>query len=305
MSRHQQKNGKVLVTVGAVVAVLALVAFLIWQAIPDNRKNPSAKPLKLGKQKTDEIKNQFDRQNATPEYGQLKEEIASADLSILFIGNSHTSNPKIAEITEWMLRKKNPDMKLCLVSQTYGGTALTIHAKTKKTLDLIAAGPWDYIVLQGPRHPSTTKGAREIASLESISDETQILLYSVWGTQNSPSAADPIYEQMKKVGASIDAGIVPVGKAWLQCHRTDREVPLYASDGNHSTIVGGYLTCCVFFSYLTKQSCKDMGELEFSEEQLKLLTPDVRSQLEKIAWNTHQKFSVFPKDDSSKTVTED
>ena len=224
----------------------------------------------------------------------LSDKINNADLSVLFIGNSHTANPGIAQIIETMLRSKHPNMKLCLVSQTYGSTPLTVHAKDKLTLETIAAGPWDYIVLQGSRHSSTEKGAREISRLESISPETKILLYSVWGTKQKPADAESIYQSLCKTGESINAGVVPVGLAWLDCSSRHPEMPLYASDGNHSTIVGGYLTSCVFYSYLMQKPCMRMGELKnISKKQQEMLNPGVRVALERFAFQAWQRHAVY------------
>ncbi len=241
----------------------------------------------------EEIKKQVERSLNRPIDPELGDRIKAADLSVLFIGNSHTYYPDIAKITEQLVQSQNPNMKLCFVSRAQGGMTLTGHLKTTKTLDLIAAGPWDYIVLQGPRHRSTTEGAKRIANLDSISKETRILLYSVWGTKRRIENAKPIYQDLVNTAKSIDAGVVPVGLAWQACYESQSDYPLYAADGNHSTFVGGYLTSCVFYSYLTKKPCTELNNVALEKAPTEL-TEDIRDSLEKFAWAAYEKHAVDP-----------
>ena len=86
------------------------------------------------------------------QYGlELGEKIKQADMSIIFIGNSHTAYNRIAKQVERLLKGEWPDKKIFCQERAVLGKVLGYHADDEQTNVEVTAGPWDFVVLQGHR----------------------------------------------------------------------------------------------------------------------------------------------------------
>ncbi|MCP5537057.1 MAG: hypothetical protein H7A51_12630 [Akkermansiaceae bacterium] len=210
---------------------------------------------------------------------------AAETLRVLFVGNSYSFQiPKAFENLA-----KAEGKKIHVEQVTKGGWTLAKHASAQATLDKIARGKWDVVVLQEQsqlpafqepqRSQQMDAPARQLADAVRTADAIPVF-FLTWGRkdgdrQNAAVFPDDTYEAMQKRLASgyrktaAHAGgayVVPVGEAWSMLHQMKKDDGLYAADGSHPAKRGNYLGACVFYSSLydakVTQSARDIPDAE-------------------------------------------
>lgn len=188
-------------------------------------------------------------------------------LHVLFIGNSYSF--KLPKQFEKLAISEGQKLKVAQV--TKGGWTLAKHAASKETLEQIAHGKWDIVVLQ---EQSQIPSLPESQRVKMMQPATKILasavrkanaipvLFMTWGRKNGdqqnaqyfPDDTYPAMQNRLSHGyheAAKQAGniyVVPVGEAWSVVRVPGKDAGLYAKDGSHPTARGDYLGACVFYS---------------------------------------------------------
>ena len=189
----------------------------------------------------------------------ISRQVAGADLSVLFIGNSH-SGPMPREIG-LLYGQLKPDQVLFTRRPPASGF-LADHAKMQDTLDLIEAGPWDFIVLQGQKYSQSGKhhypydGALKLSELAKKTG-ARIIMFPEWsryGVADEYLRIDKIHHE---IASQTGAIVAPVGKAWTLAAEAFPDVRFHAADGNHASADGNYLTGCLFYAMVTGESPVD------------------------------------------------
>lgn len=192
---------------------------------------------------------------------------------ILFIGNSYSFQiPK-----EFKKLAESEGKKLTVEQVTVGGCTLQRHAANAKTMEKIAKGRWDVVVLQeqslvpaileGQRHQMMDPAAKKLVEAVRRAGAVPVF-FLTWGRRdgdkmNAQVFPDDTFEAMhgrlvegyRK--ASVFAGgekggvyTVPVGEVWKVVRQLGKDEDLYTQDGSHPGRRGVYLASCVFFSAL-------------------------------------------------------
>jgi hypothetical protein len=186
------------------------------------------------------------------------------ELRVLFIGNSYSF--KIPKQFEKLARAERH--KLTVEQETKSSWTLAKHAASRQTLDRIAQGKWDIVVLQEQsRIPSFSESQRQrgmypaAKSLAAAIREAGAIpvFFLTWGrkdgdkqnTKNDTYAAmqerlTQGYEMAAKHAG--DACVVPVGNVWSMIRSEGQNNELYAKDGSHPSAAGNYLGACVFYT---------------------------------------------------------
>lgn len=201
-------------------------------------------------------------------------------LRVLFVGNSYSF--QIPKVFATLAKEEGKSVEVR--QATNGGWTLAKHAATHATLDYIATGKWDIVVLQeqslvpsfpeGQRGPLMDAPAKALAS--AVRDAGAIpVFFLTWGRRdgdkiNAKTFPNDTYEAMQKrlgIGyrkAAKQAGgayLVPVGEIWKMTRTLGKDEGLYTKDGSHPGKRGNYLAACVFFSafYNAQVSQKSEG----------------------------------------------
>jgi len=194
---------------------------------------------------------------------------------ILFIGNSYSFQvPKVFETIA-----KAEGKKIHVEQITKGGWTLKKHASNKETLDSIATGKWDIIVLQEqsqiPAFPEDQRAqlmnpaAIKLATAAKKSGAIPIF-YQTWGRkdgdkQNAAQFPKDTYQAMQKrlitgyAKASEATGgtyIVPAGEIWQKAIEKKLGESLYKKDGSHPAKAGNYLVAATFYTALYAKEIK-------------------------------------------------
>lgn len=197
-------------------------------------------------------------------------------LSMLFIGNSHTYYNDLPHLFSNLAASGGKVVTTDMSAP--GGYTLEQHTILQATLDKIARGGWDYVVLQEQsqyptidfyRYSSMYPAARHLDSLITAV-RAQTVLYMTWGwryggmqTINGHSSPDFVdYFQMqdsvsaayRMIAGELQAVLSPAGDAWAYAHRQDTTIIFWQPDNYHPTLAGSYLAACVFYFTLFNES---------------------------------------------------
>lgn len=194
---------------------------------------------------------------------------------VLFIGNSYTGQIRKA-VTE-MIQSSPEAGTTELEFITPGGKTLEFHLSNEATVQKIADGNWDFVVLQDQSQTPAVfpKRFREAAiDLDKLIDEAgaKTVFYETWGRRDGDKQNRdkfPDYESMQKdlsdsyrsAARRCKALLAPVGGVWAQVRKADEALgkALYKNDGSHPSEKGAYLAACVFYKTIFEKSPKDNG----------------------------------------------
>jgi hypothetical protein len=193
---------------------------------------------------------------------------------ILFLGNSYVYyNDLPSMLTKLALSGGH---NLFVDSVTRGGATLDEflceeNELCKTLADKFGDGKWDYVVLQEQSQiPAILEKREEIMypsvrllnkKIEAYGGKT--VLFMSWGrhfgdTKNGFESFESTQEALKvgytTISEEIEALLAPVGIAWAKAKKIDNDIALWDKDCSHPSLMGTYLTACVFYAVLLKQS---------------------------------------------------
>lgn len=189
----------------------------------------------------------------------------------LFLGNSYTSVNNLPQLVADVAASTGDT--LIFDSNTPGGYTLQNHATNSSSLAKIAAGNWEYVVLQEqsqlPAFPDSQVEVEvfpyahlldSIIHAENTCAET--VFYMTWGRKNGDasncsfwppvctySGMDSLLNLRYRMMADTTNGIVsPVGSVWNYVRQNYPLIELYQSDDSHPSVAGSYAAACTFYS---------------------------------------------------------
>ena len=210
-----------------------------------------------------------------------------AMIRVLFIGNSLTF---YNDLPGMFARLAQSGGHVAQVDESSaGGGTWAGHTKSAITLSKIKQRKWDLVVLQEQSdYPAVAAQRREIVypAARLLSGRVREsgatpVLFMTWGRREGlPEAGLKTYAEMQ---AQVEAGymeiaddlkvmVVPVGIAWQNAIAQKPQLELWQSDGIHPTREGTYLSACVFYAAIFRQSPAGLTyRAELPEETASLL----------------------------------
>lgn len=194
---------------------------------------------------------------------------------ILFIGNSYTAVNDLPTVVRELAKAGGRSLQTDQV--TPGGFTLgappSAHLTNPDTLAKLAAGPWQFVVLQEqsylPMIPSMLQqtslpAAKQLAALARQSSPcVQLLVYQTWARQKpeklcaGPACTPdyPTWQAMQddltaayaKLAAAAQGQVVPAGETWRWLREKQPDLSLFAADGSHPSPLGTYAVACAFW----------------------------------------------------------
>lgn len=196
------------------------------------------------------------------------EKVRAADISILFIGNSHTSFHNLPDVVSAMIRHQKPGKTV--VVRTLGVGFLEEVTRNPQYKQELEAAPWKYVVLQAQK--ISVSGKHEYSRQEGIdfaksakARGARVFFYSEWGLKNvagDGARNERIYQAMTDESG---ADVLRVGRAWDLALADRPELPLHDFDGNHQTALGAFLTACVIAGRITGESPATLANFPYPE----------------------------------------
>ncbi len=222
-----------------------------------------------------------------------KDDIANADISILFIGNSHSA--PLPKMLANIFKAHDPKLTTCIhAAPGYG--FLDDHAESESTIELLQRGPWDVVILQGQKYSTSGKytysydGSFELSRVAK-ENGSRIIMYPEWSRREEPDEYLRIDKIHQEIADKTGAEVAPIGITWVRAAETGNKLELYAEDGNHATEFGSYLNNCVFFSMLTGKPVPRWS-LQPDDSPLPSAKPEQLDLLADAAWDSVSKMNL-------------
>lgn len=196
---------------------------------------------------------------------------------VLFLGNSYTQVNNLPQMLQEMAKSTNDS--LLVDNYTPGGYRLQNHASDLSAITKIAAGNWDFVVLQEQSQlPSFTDidvatdvfpFARKLDSLiKTYNPCAQTIFYMTWGRKNGDAQNCPFWPPVctyagmdsllhlryRMMADSNNAFVSPVGAVWREIRDKYPEIELYQTDESHPALEGTYAAACSFYSVIFRKS---------------------------------------------------
>ncbi|MGC6464897.1 MAG: family 16 glycoside hydrolase [Akkermansiaceae bacterium] len=220
---------------------------------------------------------------------------------ILFVGNSYTGG--IRGMVSQLIQS-SPYSESTVTFVNPGGKNLAFHLASKKTVELIQNGNFDFVILQDQSQTPAALPQRfhdAAKGLDRIIDQSgaQTVFYQTWGRRDGDkqnARLFPTFEKMQEAltknyrlaAGNCLATLAPVGEAWARLRETHPDLgrELYRKDGSHPSEKGAYLAACVFYGVL------------FDEDPRSLATPkNIPADEAKIIRRTaFQQLTMAPQD---------
>lgn len=198
---------------------------------------------------------------------------AADSLRVLFIGNSYTDVNSLPGAISQLAAASGDYLYYQMVAP--GGYTFEQHSSYPPTLNLIAQGGWDYVVLQEQsQRPSFPEGqvesdtypyARKLDSLVHAYDScAKTVFYMTWGRKNGDAGNCPVWppvctytgmDSLLQLRYTImaddnDAWLSPVAKVWRRLRANNPGIELYQADESHPSMAGTYAAALSFYSLL-------------------------------------------------------
>ena len=202
--------------------------------------------------------------------------IAQDTLNVLFLGNSYTASNNLPQLFADLSASGNHPVYAN--GNTPGGFWLEYHSEEERSIHLIEAGVWDYVILQEQsqvpsidywRYGSMYPSAETLDSMITVNG-AQTCFFMTWGRKyggqqsiggySSPVFADFYHMQdslasaYTEIAQLLGAELSPVGLSWATAFTLDPEIDLWEPDNSHPTLLGSYLTACTFYGVLFGES---------------------------------------------------
>lgn len=181
----------------------------------------------------------------------------SSDVSILFVGNSHTGSHDLPNLVCKMIQFQHPEKTT--YSHVIGVAFLEDVARNPMVQDEIKSRPWKHVVLQAQK--ISVSGKQEYSRKEGIDIAklakgrgAAVVFYPEWGLKGV--AGDGPRQEKVYIEMAREAGVTvaPVARAWDLALAARPELPLHDADGNHQSTTGAFLTACVLCGRITGES---------------------------------------------------
>jgi len=191
------------------------------------------------------------------------------DISVLMIGNSHTSTAELPALLQNSLQAYAPDGDI-LVEKAEKSLFLSEHVQDSTTMAHFESRNWDYVILQAQKYSVSRSYEYSTQAAQTLISKTKQqggipILFPEWGQLNSSGEATYVYSIHSGIAEQNPACIAPVGFAWDYALTFHPSLSLHARDGNHANETGAYLTSMVLFQSITGHPAELLGEMPGSE----------------------------------------
>lgn len=199
-------------------------------------------------------------------------DLAKADYSVLFIGNSHTQYHDLSGLIGRMIEFRHPGKKA--VTETIGCAFLEDAAKNPACMKEIKERPWKHVVLQAQKISMSGKfnySQAEGIEMAKLARERKAsaIYYAEWGLKGVAGDGERQAKVYREMAKESGASVAPVAKAWDLALAKDLTLPLHSADGNHQTEVGAFLTACVLYGQITGESPLELAKFEYKPADAK------------------------------------
>ena len=157
------------------------------------------------------------------------------------------------------------------------GAFLNDIAKNPEVLKTVKEGKYNYVVLQGAMLSSSHKykysqeGAIQLAKLATASG-AKVLLFAEWSRKGMDESGY-ILGIYREIAHQTKATIVPVCTSFDRALKVNKNLDLWAADGNHPSLQGSYLAALCFYRALGGKPIPTWTPAQFDIALVKVFWP--------------------------------
>ena len=212
---------------------------------------------------------------------------ADADVTVLMMGNSHTSSNDLPQQLRALLRAGLAG-RTVNVTVAPGWHFLDERLADPSSKALLRSRAWTVVVLQAQKYSTTGLYSYSTAEAEAWvrmarSVGALPVMFPEW-PRRGVQETDRIYDVHVSIAQQQPACVAPVGQAWDLALQRQPSLVLHASDGNHSTPAGAFLTALVLYATASGASPLALPELSNG------VSSGVQARLRQVAADTVQAF---------------
>jgi hypothetical protein len=188
-----------------------------------------------------------------------------------FLGNSYTYYNDLPQLTADVALSAGDTLEFA--SSTPGGYTFEDHLGNTTSMNLIAEGTWDFVVLQQqsqmPAFPLAQVEVETFPFATQLNDSilahnpcAETVFFMTWGRENGDQqncanwppvctyeGMDDLLRERYMMMAEMNQGIVsPVGAVWRYLRENHPDIDLFSSDGSHPSPEGSYVAALCFYT---------------------------------------------------------
>lgn len=177
-----------------------------------------------------------------------------ADITLLFMGNSHTSNHDVPGMVAAMVRAARPG-RTVFATEAPGWMFLEERSTHAASLELLDRRRWSFVVLQAQKYSTSGRFSYPIDGAVAVAQRARAsgavpVLFPEWPLRGV-NETQRIYDLHVSIARIAPACVAPVGQAWDLAIARHPTIALYDADGNHSAPAGAFLAALVIATTMT------------------------------------------------------
>lgn len=219
---------------------------------------------------------------------------------VLFIGNSQLMVCELPQMIKVMAESAPADLPRIEVGQVLaGGASLKTHWETGAGA-IIAAGKWDYVVIQeifSANQPDFEKYAALFdeairkAGAKTVLFATASITKHYSAAYAYPDSFKALNDMQLAFGRRMNIPVAAAGYAWLRYlgpNASDQQLlDLYAKDKGHPGQKGSYIYACLLYAVITGRNPAGLtGEFKNIGEGI-TIAKDQAANMQKAAWEQY------------------
>jgi hypothetical protein len=184
-----------------------------------------------------------------------------ADLTLLFMGNSHASVNHLPFLVRDMIVALRPGKTVAAV-EAPGWMFLEERFHDSASTSLLRNQNWSFVILQAQKYSSSGQFEYSTAGAEGLirmsrGQQAVPVMFPEWPRLNVNETAR-IYDLHVSIAQREVACVAPIGQAWDLALQRHPSLRLHADDGNHSNPAGAYLAALIIVATITGSSPLDV-----------------------------------------------
>lgn len=184
-----------------------------------------------------------------------------ADITLLFMGNSHASVNHVQQMVADMVRAVRPGESVA-TAEAPGWMFLEERWHDLPSTTLLRNQQWSFVILQAQKYSTSglfeysTVGAEELIRA-SRQQQAVPIMFPEWPRLGVDETMR-IYDLHVSIAQRQVACVAPIGQAWDLALQRHPSLRLHADDGNHSNAAGAFLAALILFATITGDSPADL-----------------------------------------------
>jgi len=208
-----------------------------------------------------------------------------ADVTVLMMGNSHTSYNELPRQLDALLRAGLAGRSVA-TAEAPGWMFLDQRLADAPSMQLMDSRRWSVVVLQAQKYSSSGQFSYSTREAEELIRKARRagalpVLFPEW-PRRGIAETQRIYALHVGIARAEPACVAPIGQAWDLAAQRLPNLALHAADGNHALTAGSYLAALMLYATVTGASPLNLPDVDNGVE------PAVQAQLRQVAADAAQ-----------------